>query len=115
MAIPGKLYAVSPYSIEALIPFYTENRRMLTLFASDQFGQIAMVEIGAFTVGSIKQCYRADIHVAKGAEKGFFELGGSTVALLFEPGAIRLDKDLCANTAAGLETYVRLGESIGRT
>ncbi|MBI4527121.1 MAG: phosphatidylserine decarboxylase [Deltaproteobacteria bacterium] len=112
--IPGKLYAVSPYSLRRLVPFYTENYRMLTLLASDHFGLIAMAEIGAFTVGSIRQLYQRRVRVAKGAKKGFFELGGSTVALLFEPGAIRLDEDLCARTAADLETYVRLGESIGR-
>jgi len=112
--IPGKLYAVSPYSMRKLVPFYTENYRMLTLFASDHFGRMAMAEIGAFTVGSIKQCYQPGVRVAKGAKKGFFELGGSTVVLLFEPGAIRVDEDLCTKTEQELETYVRLGESVGR-
>lgn len=115
LPIRGKLYAVSPYSLRRLVPFYTENYRMLTLFASDHFGQMAMVEIGAFTVGSIKQRFQPGRRAAKGAEKGYFELGGSTVALLFEPGAIRLDEDLCVKTEDGLETYVRLGEPIGRT
>jgi phosphatidylserine decarboxylase len=111
--IPGKLYTVSPYSCQKLVPFYTENYRMITLLASDHFGQIAMVEIGAFTVGSIKQRYRPGVRVAKGTKKGFFELGGSTIVLLFEEGAIRLDEDLYAETEEEIETYVRTGESIG--
>ena len=87
---------------------------MLTLFDSDHFGQIAMVEIGAFTVGSIQQRFNQGVRVSKGARKGFFELGGSTVVLLFQRGAIRLDEDLCARTEEDIETFVRFGESIGR-
>ena len=113
-SIPGRYYAVSPYALRRLVPFYTENHRMLTLFDSDHFGQIAIMEIGAFTVGSIQQRYRPGVRVDKSAHKGFFELGGSTVVMLFEKGAIELDADLCTYTAKGIETYVRLGDSIGR-
>jgi len=113
-AINGKQYALGPYDGRIPIPFFSENFRMRTLFDSDHFGQIAMVEIGAFTVGSIQQRYRPGVRVAKGERKGFFELGGSTVVLLFQKGAIHLDPDLCARTRDGIETYVRLGDSIGR-
>lgn len=113
VAIHGKYYAGGPYSLRTVVPFYTENHRMLTLFDSDHFGRIAIIEVGAFTVGSIEQRYEAGRHVAKGAHKGFFELGGSTVVLLFEKGRIRFDEDLCTKTKAGIETFVRLGDSIG--
>ena len=112
--IKGKYYAVGPYALDWLIPFYTENHRMLTLFESEHFGQIAMVEIGAFTVGSIRQRYRPGVSVSRGADKGGFELGGSTVVLLFQKGKIELDYDLCTNTENEIETYVHLGESVGR-
>jgi len=55
ISIQGNYYVISPYSLSWLVPFYTENHRMLTLFDSDHFGQMAIVEIGAFTVGSIQQ------------------------------------------------------------
>jgi phosphatidylserine decarboxylase len=113
-SIQGKYYAGGPYALRTLIPFYSENHRMLTLFDSDHFGQMAIVEIGAFTVGSIRQTYQPGARVSKGAPKGFFELGGSTVVLLFQKKAIELDKDLCENTKNDLETYVRLGDSTGR-
>jgi phosphatidylserine decarboxylase len=113
VAIDGKYYAGGPYSLRTVVPFYTENHRMLTLFDSDHFGRIAIIEVGAFTVGSIEQRYEAGRHVAKGAHKGFFELGGSTDVLLFEKGRIRFDEDLCTKTKAGIETFVRLGDSIG--
>ena len=54
------------------------------------------------------------MRVSRGAHKGVFELGASIVVLVFEPGTIRLDDDLCRNTASGLETFVRMGERIGQ-
>ena len=111
--VPGVYYAVSPYGRQKHVPFYSENYRMVTEFESDHFGLVAMVEIGAFTVGSIKQRYRPGSRVGKGDRKGHFELGGSTLVLLFRKGMIKLDQDLCRNTQKELETYVHLGESIG--
>ena len=115
LPLPGRYYATTPYSRRWVVPFFAENRRVLTLFDSEYFGRIAMIEVGAFTIGSIKQCFRPGDPVVRGEHKGFFELGGSVVTLLFESGTIALDPDLCDNTRAGLETFVRLGESIGRT
>ena len=114
VSIPGKYFAVSPYSERIIVPFYGENHRMVTLFDSEHFGQIAMVEVGAFTIGSIQQRFQPGARIRKGDHKGFFELGGSIVVLLFRKGAIQFDEDLCKNTTQGIETYVRLGESIGR-
>lgn len=114
VAIEGKHYAVGPYALSAPLPFYAENHRLLTVLNSEHFGRIAMVEVGGFTVGSIQERYSPGVRVAKGAHKGFFELGGSTVVLLFENGAIRLDEDLCCRTSAGIETFVKFGDSIGR-
>ncbi len=112
--VPGGYFAVSPYARDWAVPFYSENHRVVTLLESDHFGRIVMTEVGAFTVGSVCQCFVPGQRVAKGAHKGFFDLGASIVVMLFEPGAITLDKDLCANSRAGLETFVRLGERIGR-
>lgn len=111
--IPGRYHAVSPYSIRALVPFYVENHRMVSLFDSDHFGRVAMVEIGALTVGAIRQTYRPGEAVARGERKGYFELGGSTVVLVFPPGVLRLSDDIDRNTRDGIETYVRMGQPIG--
>lgn len=115
-ATVGSRYdAGGPYALERLVPFFTENHRTLTLFESDHFGPMAIVEIGALTVGSIRQRYQPGSRVAKGENKGLFELGGSTVVLLFRRRAIRLDQDLVAMTAREIETYVRMGDCIGRS
>jgi len=112
--VAGRYFAVSPYARRWSVPFYGENHRLVTLFDSDHFGRLAMIEIGSFTVGSVREAFVPHARVAKGAHKGYFELGGSVVVLLFEPGTILVDHDLCENTRSGIETYVRMGEAIGR-
>ena len=112
-ANPGQYDAGGPYSLSRPIPFFSENFRMVTSILSEHFGHVAMVEVGALTVGSIVQRYQPDARVEKGARKGWFALGGSTIALIFEPGAIMLDPDLCESTAKEIETFVRMGERIG--
>lgn len=111
--IRGKYDAVGPYARTRPVPFYAENYRVLTLLQSDHFGQIGMIEIGALAVGSVQQRYQPGVHVSKGTRKGFFEIGSSTVVLLFRRGMVNIDKDLRENTEQGIETYLRLGDSIG--
>jgi phosphatidylserine decarboxylase len=114
-AIGGRLYAGGPYARRWLVPFYTDNVRMVTPIQSERFGLVTMVEIGAFTVGSIRQRYRAGVRVSRGSMKAQFELGGSTVVILFEPGAVRIDADLLQHSREGLETRIRCGDSLGWT
>jgi len=111
--IGHRLHAVGPYARRWPVPFFSENRRMLTLIRTPHCGLTGMAEIGACTVGSIRQTFRPAEPVDKGARKGYFETGGSTIVLLFPPGAMRFDDDLCAHSASGTETYVRMGERIG--
>ena len=113
--IPGRYHAGGPYAERRLVPFFAENRRTVTPFESDHFGPMAIVDVGALTVGSIRQSFRPGVHVEKGAEKGWFELGGSTVVLLFREGAIALDGQLCALTAREVECFVRMGRPLGRS
>jgi len=113
-SIPGKYCAGGPYALRSLVPFYTENHRMVTSFDTDHFGQMAIIEIGAFTVGSIRQQFQPGAYASKGERKGYFELGGSTVVLLFPKGAIEFDDDLVRNSSEETETYVKFGDSVGR-
>jgi phosphatidylserine decarboxylase len=112
--VPGRYHAGGPYSRTRLVPVFGENVRARTAFDSDHFGRIHIVEVGALTVGSIRQAFRPGARVERGAHKGWFEIGGSTVVLVFGPGAVAFDADLCAWSARGVETAVRMGESLGR-
>jgi phosphatidylserine decarboxylase len=112
-SINGRCYAVSPYG-NPHPPFYSENVRDITRFNSEHFGDLLLVEIGAFTVGSIHQRYTPNQTVTKGTRKGYFEIGGSTVAMLLRSGSILIEDDLIANSRQGYETYLQVGEPIGR-
>jgi len=112
--VGGGYHAGGPYAQTGIVPFYSKNYRMRSIFRSSGFGPIAMVEVGAFTVGSIVQTFTEDRPVRRGERKSFFELGGSTVVMVFRPGMFTPDADLVRNTSMGLETSVRLGEPIGR-
>lgn len=112
--IHGRYHAVSPYSRRRSVPAFAENTRMITQLDASPFGPIVMVEVGAFTVGSIRQCFKPFDHVAKGDHKGYFEFGASVVVLLFPSGVAAFDKDLRQNSSDGLETYLRLGDSLAR-
>jgi phosphatidylserine decarboxylase len=85
----------------------------VTILESDQFGRMAIVEVGALRVGTIVQTYRPG-RVSRGQEKGTFRMGGSTVVVLFEPDRVAFDDDLVRDSADGVEVHVRAGEPIGR-
>jgi phosphatidylserine decarboxylase len=111
--INGWLYSVSPLALRRHLAYLWENKRMVTLLESPEFGRVALCEVGATMVGSIFQTFAPGHSVAKGAEKGLFKFGGSCVVTIFKPGRIRLDEDLVQQSAAGLEVYARMGERLG--
>lgn len=111
--INGWLYSVSPVALRRNIRYLVENKRVVTLIESPVFGPVAMIEVGATNVGSIKQTHVADRAVAKGEEKGVFKFGGSCVITLFQRGRIRFDADFVAQSAQQVETYARMGDRLG--
>lgn len=111
--INGWLYSVSPVALRRNIRYLVENKRVVTPIESPVFGTVAMIEVGATNVGSIKQTHVADRAVAKGEEKGVFKFGGSCVITLFQRGRIRFDADLVAQSAQQVETYARMGDRLG--
>lgn len=110
--IPGRYHSVSPIALARLPTLYSTNTRAVTLLHTWMFGQIAYIEVGAFAVGSIVQTYTPGV-VRRGQEKGYFQFGGSTIVLLFEPGRIQFDDDLARDGVAQLEVQIRAGAAIG--
>lgn len=111
--INGWLYSVNPFAVNGNWKHFTQNKRTLCKFGSDNFGEVIVMEIGATNVGSIHQTYKPYKYVEKGAEKGYFSFGGSAVLLLFAPGRIKFDDDLVKNSEQGLETLCLIGQKLG--
>ena len=88
------------------------NQRMISYLDSPTLGRLAIIEVGAMLVGGIRQTYTPG-PVIRGSEKGFFCFGASTVIILIEPNRVRMDDDLLRDSAAGLETLVKVGSRIG--
>ncbi len=110
--IPGMLHSVQPIACSTY-PVYTQNRRSWCLLTTENFGPVVQAEIGALIVGGIVN-YRENAHVHKGMEKGRFELAGSTIVLLFEPGRIRLLPGLKEKLSGDREVRVGIGQWIGK-
>lgn len=109
--IKGELHTVNPIALERY-NIYKRNCREYTLLHTDNFGDVAQIEVGAMLVGRI--CNRHGVcSFHRGEEKGRFEFGGSTVVLLFGRDSVIPDSDLLGNTANGFETVVKFGEKIG--
>jgi phosphatidylserine decarboxylase len=109
--IEGELHSVQPIVCEN-VPIYVRNRRSWCLLETDNFGSVVECEIGALVVGGIvnhKECGRFE----KGSEKGHFDLSGSTIVLLFEPGKIKLNDSITSAFAYFEEQRVCEGEWIG--
>ena len=109
--IPGALHSVQEAACETF-PVYTLNRRMWTLLHTEHFGPVVQTEVGALVVGGIvptKTCGR----FRRGMEMGRFELAGSTIVQLFEPGRIRLLPHIHLELSLGREFRVRQGMWIG--
>ena len=109
--IPGELWTVSPLGVNYVPNLFSRNER-LTSFIQTQYGNCALVKVGATVVGKIKVVYdstesnlvdaqRKEVTlsspyaVKQGTEIGRFELG-STVIGLFPKQMIQWNPDLKA-------------------
>ncbi len=111
-ALAGRYFIVNPLGLARVPGVFWRNKRAITRFDSDGFGRIAYVEIGGFAVGSIVETY-APGRVDRGQEKGYFQFGGSTLVLLFEPETVVFDDDLMEDSGRGIEVHVQAGARIG--
>lgn len=110
--LKGKLYSVQPVCCRTF-KVYIKNRRSWTILHTQNFGDVAQVEVGAFSVGGIKN-HHENYTFSKGEEKGYFDLHGSTIVMLFRKNTIKLDEEILAQTANGKEITVKYGQPIGK-
>lgn len=105
--IDGEYYTVNPMAIRSALDVYSENVRVIVPIDSVAHGRVTVICVGAMMVGSTVITRKAGERVGRAEELGYFKFGGSTILLLFEPGAMKFDDDLIENSNGALETLVR--------
>ena len=108
--INGPLYSVSPVALRRRLDYLWENKRALTTLDAGPLGTVLLLEIGATNVGSIVHTITPGVPAARGAEKGYFQFGGSSTITIFEPGKVILAEDLARHSAGMVELYARVGD-----
>lgn len=108
--IPGCLHTVNPAALD-FADVYKENSREYTVIRTENFGDIVQMEVGAMMVGRIVN-HKGIGRIKRGAEKGYFEFGGSTVIVLVKKNIVNVRMDILKNMKDGYETKVRLGEEV---
>jgi len=117
--LPGQFWPVHPIAVRNKKALYAINERM-ALTLQTRMGKLALVAVGATCVGRIVTAFDKQathegkaayvkpyaLPVKKGEELMRFEMG-STVVLLFEKNAMRLEESLQPEEA------VRMGQKIG--
>ena len=109
--INGRLHTVNPIVYDKYKVF-SENSREITKLDTENFGRIIQIEVGALCVGKI---VNNDIEkYNKYDEKGYFEFGGSTIIQLIKKDSLSLNDEIMQNTKNDIETFVKIGEIIGK-
>ncbi|MEM9302690.1 MAG: archaetidylserine decarboxylase [Pseudomonadota bacterium] len=120
--VPGKLFSVSPGTVDHLPGLFARNERLVCLFDSEDFGRVAVILVGAMLVSGIETVWGGaeahrdtleridrtggDIQLERGDELGRFNMG-STVILLFQRDKVRLER-------LPAHTVVRMGQGLGQ-
>ena len=118
--VSGLLHSVNPIALAVHPEIFLVNERQVCILKNETFGKVAMIEVGALGVGKIVQSYAERNFIGtkfdKGAEKGYFLFGGSTVIWVLKKGAMTLAQDLINNSSNNeviLETWIPLGDTLG--
>ncbi|RPA85537.1 putative phosphatidylserine decarboxylase [Ascobolus immersus RN42] len=117
-SLPGDYYLVDPLCIRSDIDVLCMNARSIVCLETEEFGEVLFTAIGAAQVGTVKFSEKITkmegAWFEKGEEIGFFEFGGSSIVVAFEPGRIQFDDDLVQLSKQALEVDVEVGMSLGK-
>ncbi len=106
-------HSCNPSAVVEVVTPYSKNKRVVTVIDTDipggsRVGLVAMIEVVALMIGSVKQGYSTERYDAprtvapglfmnRGAPKSLYRPGSSTDVLLFQPGRVDFATDLLAN------------------
>ena len=113
-SLGGRLYSVNPIALRQMPAIWGQNYRHWCFIQTPTMGTILQIEVGATVVGSIIQHHMSGGECVRGAEKGYFRMGGSTVLAILPAGCVKIDADILQYSRQGIETLVRYGEKVGR-
>ncbi len=125
--IPGRLFSVAPDYTESVPRLFARNERVACIFQTEA-GPMAVILVGAIFVGSIETVWAGEITPPRskrikvtsyaasdnviqldlGEELGRFNMGGSTIIVLFGPGCVKWQ------TKLDPETRIQFGQVLGR-
>ncbi len=89
-----------------------KHKRLCYIIDSEKFGFVAMIPVGFWGVGSIvTECQVGD-YLEKGQEMGHFAYGGSSILLVFEPGAITFTPEVTEQSQP-VQARAKLGVATG--
>jgi len=111
--VEGKYHSVNPVALNANGKIFCMNKRSYSLIDTERFGRLAFMEVGAFGVAGIHQTF-SGTQIERMQEKGYFDFGGSTIVLAFQKDTIEFSADLVKNSQKGVETLVKVGETIAQ-
>ncbi|MGF7047120.1 phosphatidylserine decarboxylase [Paenibacillus sp. DS2015] len=103
--IKGRVYPVNDFAMTHMPSVLSRNERLIT-YIKHEFGEIAVVKVGAMNVSSIQYSDSDVTAWDKGDDLAYFEFG-STVVLLTENGSFTPSGDLKVGDA------VRMGQYLG--
>lgn len=108
--IDGDLFSVNPIAVSKIPHLYCRNKRALMLFSSKNFGDVAIVKVGATFVGSIVHCVKTGDYVKRGQLAGYFLPGGSLVLVFLKNGDYLPRME--SKTRVDAESKTRVGEAL---
>jgi phosphatidylserine decarboxylase len=103
--VPGRVYPVNEFGLRQMKRVLSRNERLIT-YIRHQFGELALVKVGALNVSSIRYAGPVPEHVERGEDLAYFEFG-STVVVLTENGTFD------ARDGLQVGSRVKMGETLG--
>ncbi len=119
--VSGRIVEIGEYAGSynydfAHVDWYRElakHKRTCYIIDSEKFGLVAMIPVGFWGVGSIITEVKEGDYIEKGQEIGHFGYGGSSILLVFEPGAVDMAMKIPARVSGDEGTPVKVRQKIG--
>ena len=121
--VSGKIVGVGEYAGSYNYNFKNVNwykdlakhKRSCYIIETKEFGLVAMIPIGFWSVGSIVTEPKVKVgnYIKKGEELGHFEYGGSSILLIFEPGTIKFTQPFPARKTGDDGIPIKVKQKIG--